>query len=127
MTMHGLIFVSDDERERKHAMTPNEDSQNVYNEAVAELVAIGAAVAANCEPCLKYHFVQARKLGATKKDVALAVAMAEAVKAAPSKTIRDLAEKLSGPLPSAPEAGSPPEGTCCGDKTKTAGSSCCPE
>ena len=108
-------------------MTQCEDSANIYNVAVAELVAIGAAVAANCEPCLKYHFGQARKLGATKKDIALAVAMAEAVKAAPAKAIRDLAEKLSGPFPSAQEAGAPAEGTCCGDKAKPTDSSCCPK
>jgi len=100
-------------------MTHCEDSANIYNEAVAELVAIGAAIGANCEPCLKYHFSQARELGATKKDIALAVAMAEAVKAAPAKAIRDLAEKLSGPFPSAQEAGAPPEGTCCGNKAAT--------
>ena len=112
---------------KEDPMTQCEDSANIYNEAVAELVAIGAAVAATCEPCLKYHFIQARKLGATKKDVALAVAMAEAVKAAPAKAIHELADKLSGPLPTAQEAGSPPEGTCCGDKKNTTGSSCCPK
>ena len=112
---------------KEDPMTQCEDSANIYNEAVAELVAIGAAVAANCEPCLKYHFIQARKLGATKKDVALAVAMAEAVKTAPAKAIRDLAEKLSGPFPLAQEAGAPAEGTCCGDKAKPTGSSCCPK
>lgn len=106
-------------------MTQCEDSASIYNEAVAELVAIGAAIAANCEPCLKYHFSRARKLGASKKDIALAVAMAETVKAAPAKAIHELAERLSGPLPTAQEASAPPEGTCCGDKTKTTGTSCC--
>jgi SAM-dependent methyltransferase len=33
-----------------------------YTPAVNELVAIGAAIAANCEPCLKYHYNEARKL-----------------------------------------------------------------
>jgi AhpD family alkylhydroperoxidase len=108
-------------------MTRCEDSANIYNQAVAELVAIGAAVAANCEPCLKYHFSQARQQGATKKDIALAVAMAEAVKAAPTKAIHELAEKLAGPTSSAQEAGAPSEGTCCGNKTKTSGPSCCPK
>jgi AhpD family alkylhydroperoxidase len=106
-------------------MTASEDSVNAYDEVVAELVAIGAAVGANCEPCLKYHFSQARKLGASKKDIALAVAMAETVKAAPAKAIHDLAERLSGPLPTAQEAGAPAEGTCCGDKEGAAGPSCC--
>ena len=36
---------------------------SIYDERVNELVAIAAAIGANCEPCLKYHFDQARKLG----------------------------------------------------------------
>ena len=108
-------------------MTRCEDSANIYNQAVAELVAIGAAVAANCEPCLRYHVGRARKLGASRKDIALAVAMAEAVKAAPARAVHELAEKLSGPISSAAEAGSPPEGTCCGEKADTADPSCCPK
>ena len=104
---------------------PREDSPNIYNEAVAELVAIGAAVAANCESCFKYHFSRARKLGASRQDVALSVAMAEAVRAAPAKAIHELAERISGPCPTAQEAGAPPEGTCCGGTTKKTSSSCC--
>ena len=106
-------------------MTTSKDSPSVYNEAVAELVAIGAAIAANCEPCFKYHFNQARKLGATRRDIALAVAMAEAVKAAPAKAIHALAEKHSGPLPTAQEAGCPATGTCCGGGKQAARASCC--
>ncbi|MGE5294520.1 MAG: arsenite methyltransferase, partial [Solirubrobacterales bacterium] len=40
-----------------------EKSQSVYTPAVAELVALGAAIAANCEACFKYHYGQAQKLG----------------------------------------------------------------
>ncbi len=106
-------------------MSEREDSGVVYNDAVAELVAIGAAIGANCEPCFKYHFAQARNLGVTKKDIALAVAMAEAVKAAPAKAIRELAGKYTGNVPSAEEAGAPSEGTCCGTRTKNEGPPCC--
>ncbi len=106
-------------------MSTGEDSLVVYNDAVAELVAIGAAIGANREPCFKYHFAQARKLGVTKKDVALAVAMAEAVKAAPAKAIRELAAKHTGHTVTAEEAGAPAEGTCSGAKTRNPGPSCC--
>ncbi len=68
----------------------------MYNDAVAELVAIGAAMGANCEPCFKYHFARARKLGVSKKDIALAVAMAETVKAAPANAIREIAARYTG-------------------------------
>ena len=106
-------------------MSDCQESTEMDSDAVADLVAIGAAIGANCEPCFKYHFAQARKLGATKKDIALAVAMAEAVKAAPAKAIRELATQYTGHAVTAEEAGAPPENTCCGTKTKNDGPSCC--
>jgi AhpD family alkylhydroperoxidase len=99
-------------------MSPPEESAHIYNPAVAELVAIGAAIAANCEPCFKYHFTQARKLGATPKDIALSVAMAAAVKEAPARAILDLAEKFTGGKASCEESGVPPQGTCCSKTAK---------
>ncbi|HOW74298.1 MAG TPA: carboxymuconolactone decarboxylase family protein [Phycisphaerae bacterium] len=106
-------------------MSDCQESTKVYNDAVAELVAIGAAIGANCEPCFKYHFAQARKLGVTKKDIALAVAMAENAKAAPAKAMHELAAKHVGQEVMAEEAGAPPENTCYGPKPKSGGSSCC--
>ena len=44
---------------------------------VAELVAIGAAIAANCDPCFKLHFQQAKKLGISREDMMLAVKTAQ--------------------------------------------------
>jgi AhpD family alkylhydroperoxidase len=69
---------------------------SLYSEAVQELVAIGAAIAANCEPCFKYHFDQARKLGVSKEDVARAVATAQMVKEAPARSILEVAERYTG-------------------------------
>lgn len=60
---------------------------------VMELVAIGASIASNCEPCFKYHFAQAQKLGVSKEDIARAVATAEMVKEAPDQSVRKLARK----------------------------------
>jgi AhpD family alkylhydroperoxidase len=83
---------------------------------VGELVAIGAAIAANCEPCLKYHRAQARKLGVAPQDMACAVAMAQKVKEAPARAILELANKLLGCTASAEDAGAPPANTCCGTR-----------
>jgi AhpD family alkylhydroperoxidase len=55
---------------------------SLYTRAVEELVAIGAAIGANCEPCLKTHFRAAREAGATPDDMAQAVATARQVKQA---------------------------------------------
>ena len=88
--------------------------QRIYNPAVGELVAIGAAIAANCEPCFKYHYGQARKYGVSQEDMACAVTMAQKVKEAPARAMIDLANRYLGCTVSAEEAGAPPANTCCG-------------
>ena len=85
--------------------------KTLYSEAVQELVAIGAAIASNCEPCFRFHFDKARKLGVSKEDMARAVATAKMVKEAPARAVVELAEKyLGGKVESeeAPKACSPP-------------------
>ncbi len=66
---------------------------SIFTEAVAELVAIGAAIASNCEPCFKFHFHRARKLGVSREDMLAAVKMAQNVKEAPARAVFQLAEK----------------------------------
>lgn len=94
---------------------------SLFSPAVGELVAIGAAIAANCEPCLRYHMREAEKLGVSASDMALAVAMAAKVKDAPHQAVLRLAAKLTGPAEkTAASCASPaPEaagkgGSCCG-------------
>jgi len=45
-----------------------------------ELIAIGASVTANCQPCIKYHVSKARENGASAQDIEDAVAMAKKVR-----------------------------------------------
>jgi AhpD family alkylhydroperoxidase len=66
--------------------------KSLYTEAVA----VGAAIASNCEPCFRFHYDKARKLGVSKEDMARAVATAKMVKEAPAKAVLDLAEKYLG-------------------------------
>jgi AhpD family alkylhydroperoxidase len=66
---------------------------SLFTPAVAELVAIGAAVAANCEPCFRAHYDRAHKLGVAKADMWLAVQMAQAVKEQPAKLVLQLATR----------------------------------
>jgi AhpD family alkylhydroperoxidase len=68
---------------------------SLFTPAVAELVAIGASIAANCEPCLRYHVAEAEKLGVTRTDMARAVELAAKVKDAPHRNILRLAERLT--------------------------------
>ena len=69
---------------------------SIYSAAVNELVAIGGAIAANCEPCLKYHYREAQQLGVSKADMARAVEMGAKVKDSPHQAILRLAERLTG-------------------------------
>jgi AhpD family alkylhydroperoxidase len=71
-------------------------AKSIYGEAVQELVANGAAIASNCEPCFRYHFDKARKLGVSKEDMARAVTTAKMVKESPARAVVELAEKYLG-------------------------------
>jgi AhpD family alkylhydroperoxidase len=86
----------------------------LFSPAIAELVAIGAAIAANCEPCFKYHYTQALRLGVSKADMANAVRTAASVKDSPHQSILRLADKLVRSNLSNPAAASDP---CCGSKS----------
>ena len=77
------------------------NEQSLMNPAVKELIAIGAAIACNCETCFKFHFDKARKLGVSREDMALAVETAKMVKASPAQAIALMADKYlrSEPAP----------------------------
>ena len=105
---------------------------SLYTDAVAELVAIGASIAANCEPCFKAHYERARKLGVSAADMTRAVETAQAVKDAPARAVLALAGRYLGqPAAHEPVAAAksgkgallpmaaPDEGCC------TPGSGCC--
>ena len=92
------------------------ESMPVFDERIAELVAIGAAVAANCEPCLKYHHRKAAELGIAEEDMVQAVDVALGVKRRPAKMMAQPAQRLL--VPQTAEAG----GGCCGG---TGSGGCC--
>lgn len=89
---------------------------SIFSPAVAELVAIGAAIGANCEPCFKYHYSQARKLGVSREDMAKAVELADRVKRAPAQNMLILADKILGTDLSTHTPVDPNPGNCCSPK-----------
>jgi AhpD family alkylhydroperoxidase len=98
---------------------------SIYSLAVNELVAIGAAIAANCEPCLKYHYREAQQLGVSKSDMTCAVEMGAKVKDSPHQAILKLADRLTGAGLSKPSA--EPD-ACCGAQPSSdasASGKCC--
>ncbi len=61
-----------------------------------ELIAIGAALASNCEPCLRYHVRRGAEAGCTQEAMRRAVEIAHAVKATPARLLARLADRLLG-------------------------------
>jgi AhpD family alkylhydroperoxidase len=107
---------------------------SIFTEQVAELVAIGAAIASNCEPCFKYHYDQARKLGVEDADMRRAVDLAQKVKETPARAVLELAsryldKKASLAAVSVVAASSAQaQGSCCGPsagQTVSSASKCC--
>jgi len=45
-----------------------------------ELIAVGASVTANCQPCLEYHVKEARKCGADEDSIQEAIEAGQMVK-----------------------------------------------
>ncbi len=86
-----------------------------------ELVAIGAAIASNCVPCIEYHIPEARKAGLTDVQILEAVQLAEKLKQVPARKVLDSAESLlESPQPVCSEPGhrcgaaaDKIAGTCC--------------
>jgi len=69
---------------------------SLFTPEVAELVAIGAAIAANCEPCLRYHVKAATELGVNSSDIIRTVELAAKVKDVPHQAVLKLAARLVG-------------------------------
>jgi AhpD family alkylhydroperoxidase len=90
---------------------------------VMELIALGAAIAAGCEPCFKFHYDKARKLGVTPEAMQEAVAIGDMVKQASAQNMLELAGRILGTSSSANAASS-----CCGGAsaaTASETSTCC--
>jgi len=65
-----------------------------------ELVALGAAVAANCIPCVEYHIPKAREAGLTDAELAEVLEVAEYVRQVPADKVLAAAKALvSGSTP----------------------------
>lgn len=50
------------------------------DESIMELIAIGASITANCQPCLRSHVEKALKFGARPEEVAMAMEIGRRVR-----------------------------------------------
>jgi AhpD family alkylhydroperoxidase len=92
---------------------PKSKKASIFTPAVAELTALAAAVGANCEPCFKHHYLEARKLGVSRDEMAKAVELADRVKRAPARNMLALADKLLKTSLSTRTPKDPNPGSCC--------------
>jgi len=77
---------------------------------IKELIAVGASVTANCQPCLQYHVSKARESGADDEEIDVAIAVAKAVRKGAAAKMDSFAEGLGATTETA-ECGS---GQACG-------------
>ncbi len=62
-----------------------------------ELIAIGASITANCQPCLEYHVNKAKQNGADDKQIAVAVEVGKMVRRGAGSEMDVLALSLVEP------------------------------
>jgi AhpD family alkylhydroperoxidase len=70
-----------------------------------ELVAIGAAVTANCVPCLRFHLGKAREAGAEETEIRSAVRIGRSVRKGAAGAWDKEAAAMLGATEAAPSAG----------------------
>lgn len=68
--------------------------ESLLDAKTRELIAIGASIAGNCMPCLRYHFAEAVKAGCSLGEIAEAVELAKRVKERPIADIYKLSDEL---------------------------------
>ncbi len=83
-----------------------------------ELVALGAALASNCVPCIEFHVPAARKAGLSDAEIAEAIALADKIRQVPAGKVLDAATAQL-------TAGAPAAAACCAPAAAGATSSCC--
>ncbi len=80
------------------------------DERIRELIAVGASITANCQPCLKYHTDKALESGADPGDVAEAVEMGKRVRKGAAAKMDGFASETVAAIGAAGEKKS----ACCG-------------
>ena len=85
---------------------------NKLNNREQSLVALGAAIAANCIPCIEYHIPEAHKAGLDVAEIKKAIQIADKVRRVPARMVMQSAMARIDVSPADP------------DETSGAGCSC---
>ena len=65
------------------------------NAQTRELIAIGASITANCQPCLEFHVDKAREYGAGEKEMSMAVAVGKTDRKGAAAKMDEFAKSVS--------------------------------
>lgn len=66
---------------------------------IMELIAVGASITANCQPCLQYHVKKALESGADEQEISDAVEIGRMVRKGAVSKMDKFAAELSQALP----------------------------
>lgn len=77
-----------------------------------ELIAVGASITANCQPCLQYHVKKSLESGADEQEIAEAIEIGRMVRKGASAKMDKFAASLNQAVPTA--AGEADAGCGCG-------------
>jgi AhpD family alkylhydroperoxidase len=69
---------------------------------VKELIAIGASITANCQPCLEYHVTKARDNGAEEEEIKEAITVGRMVRTGASRKMDQYASEMVTDTATAP-------------------------
>ena len=72
------------------------------DERSRELIAVGAAVTANCLPCLEYHVGKAREVGAAADEIGEAIEVGRTVRKGAAAKLDRLSATLTEPAATPP-------------------------
>lgn len=76
-----------------------------------ELIAIGASITANCQPCLQHHVSRAIENGVNEQEIAEAIAMGQMIRKGAAGKMDKFAASV---CTSVPVACASDAGGCCG-------------
>ncbi len=86
------------------------------DERIKELIAVGASITANCQPCLQYHVTKALESGAEEREITEAIEVGKTVRKGAASKMDKFASSLSQAAPVA--ASSSNEGCGCGSEAR---------
>lgn len=69
------------------------------NDRIRELIAIGASITANCQPCLESHVEKALKSGADTQEVAVSIEIGNRVRRGADARMEAFSSSLQRALP----------------------------